>query len=88
MYLEKESITWKKVLREICLGKKYIYKVCLIRKKRCYYQEKKSVVNGISKEGNIIGLQIVHICKVSCFKDVDNMNQIKLNCLKKMVHFI
>ena len=82
--MEKESITWKKVLREICLGKKNIYKVCLIRKKRCYYQEKKSIVNGISKEGNIIGLQIVHMTsQCPALKNVDNLNQIELKCLKK-----
>lgn len=51
---------------------------------RSYYQERKSIVGGMSKEGNIVGLKIVHMTSKSpTLESVGEMNQVKLKCLKK-----
>ena len=51
--------------------------------------KKKSIVNGISKEGNMVGLQIVHMTsQCPALNNVDNMNQIRLKCFLKKVNFI
>ena len=79
-----ESITWKKVLRGICLGKKNIRKICLIRKKRCYCQEKK-----INSEWHFKRRQYNSITNsaydltVSCFKECGQHEPNKVEMFKK-----
>lgn len=44
------------------------HKIFRIKKKRSYYLERKSIEDSISKEGNKIGLEKVHLISESYFK--------------------